>query len=174
MKVRNLVAAAMVLGAPTLALAAPAGTPTPVGTFKQWSAYTSNEADGKMCFIASQPTDSKYSKPVKGRDPAFFMITAIPAKKIVNEASTIIGYPFKDGTKVTVDVDGAKFIMFTDKDSAWVENPAQEPQLITAMKTGKKMSVVGTSRSGTITTDSYSLSGISAALDALAKACPGS
>jgi hypothetical protein len=174
MKLRNLLAAAIVqIGATTLAFAQPTGTPTPLGTFKQWGAYTSDETDGKMCFIASQPTDSKSSQPIKGRDPAFFMITVIPAKKIANEASTIIGYPFKDGSKVSVNVDGAKFVLFTDKDSAWVENPAQEPQLIAAMKGGHNMTVQGTSRRGTITTDTYSLAGISAALDAMAKACPG-
>ncbi|HZP21564.1 MAG TPA: invasion associated locus B family protein [Bauldia sp.] len=170
MNVNGLIAAAaFLLGATSLALAA---SPSPIGSFKQWSAYTSNEADGKMCFIASQPTDTKTSQPISSRDPVFFMITVIPAKKIVNEASTIIGYAFKEGSKVTVDVDGTKFTMFTDKDSAWVENPADEPQLVAAMKGGSKMTVQGTSRRGTVTTDSYSLSGISAALDAIAKACP--
>ena len=54
------------------------------------------------------------------------MVTIIPSKKIKNEASTIIGYAFKDGSKVTVDVEGKKFTMFTDKDNAWIENQAQE------------------------------------------------
>ena len=98
-----------------------------IGSFKQWNAYTSSEKDGKMCFAASQPTDSKYQPNVKvSRDPVFFMVTIIPAKKIKNEASTIIGYAFKADSKVTVDIDGTKFTMFTDKDSAWIENPAQE------------------------------------------------
>jgi hypothetical protein len=40
------------------------------------------------------------------------------------------------------------------------------------MKKGKSMTVEGTSRRGTVSTDSYSLSGITAALDAITKACP--
>jgi len=180
MDARIPLAAALILAGASAAFAAapappPGGaSPTSIGAFKAWNAYTSDASDGKMCFIASQPTDSKYApNAVKSRDPVFFMITTIPAKKIVNEASTIIGYPFQDGSKVTVDVDGAKFTMFTDKDSAWIEDPAQEPQLVTAMKSGRKMTLQGTSRRGTTTTDSYSLSGIKAALDAMAKACPG-
>lgn len=166
------IAAISLLGATALATAQ-VGSASSIGSFKQWTAYTSSEADGKMCFIASQPTDSKYEpNAVKSRDPVFFMITIIPAKKIRNEASTIIGYPFKEGSKVTVEIDGAKFTMFTDKDSAWIENPSQEGALIDAMKKGSKMSVLGTSRRGTLTTDSYSLSGITAALDAIAKECP--
>ena len=61
--------------------------------------------------------------------------------------------------------------MFTDKDSAWIENPDQENDLIEAMRKGTKMTVEGTSRRGTVTTDSYSLSGVTAALDAIAKEC---
>ena len=62
--------------------------------------------------------------------------------------------------------------MFTDKDSAWVETPSQEADLIAAMRKGKAMTVEGTSRRGTVSTDTYSLSGVTAALDAIAKECP--
>jgi hypothetical protein len=126
-----------------------------------------------MCFIASQPQDSKYQpNNVSSRDPVFFMITRVPAKNINNEASTIIGYPFADNVKVTVEIDGgSKFTMFTEKDSAWIENRDQESELIAAMQKGNRMVVVGKSRRGTLTTDTYSLSGISAALDAIAKEC---
>lgn len=175
MDVRIYLTAAGLLAATTAVAvaAAPPGGATSIGAFKSWTAYTSSESDGKMCFVASQPTGSKYDPPgVKSRDPIFFMITIIPAKKIKNEASTIIGYTFKTGSKVTVDVEGAKFTMFTDKDNAWIENPAQEGALVSAMKGGKTMTVQGTSKPGRITTDTYSLSGISAALDAIAKECP--
>ena len=173
MDVRILLTAATFMAGSAVGAAAQPGSASSIGSFKQWSAYTSTQSDGKMCFVASQPTNSKYApNAVKSRDPVFFMVTSIPAKKIRNEASTIIGYPFKDGSKVTVEIDGVKFTMFTDKDSAWIENPGKESELIAAMKKGTKMTVAGTSRRGTQTTDSYSLSGISAALDAIAKACP--
>src|SRR5947208_7953820 len=126
-----------------------------------------------MCFIASEPTNSKYTPSApKSRDKAYFMVTIIPAKKIKNEASTIIGYAFKDGSKVTVDVEGKKFTMFTDKDNAWIENQAQEATLVSAMKGAKTMTIEGQSKRGTTTTDTYSLSGLASALDAIAKECP--
>jgi hypothetical protein len=157
-------------GAPGASQTGPATT---IGGFKQWTAYKSNEANGKMCFIAAHPTDTKYfpSRP-KYRDPAYFMVTMIPAKKIKNEASTIIGYAFKKDSKVTVDVEGKKFTMFTDKDNAWIENTAQEATLISAMKSAKTMTIEGISQYGTTTTDTYSLSGLGSALDAISKACP--
>lgn len=154
--------------------AAPAGGPSPVGSFNAWSAYVSSEAGGKTCFAATQPTGSKYSRPISKRGETFFMVTSIPARNIRNEASTIIGYPFKAGSEVTVDVDGQKFKMFFNDSTAetsWAV-PDQEAALIEAMKKGSRMSVTSVSLRGTEVTDSYSLSGITAALNAVAKECP--
>jgi hypothetical protein len=172
MNARTLLTAASLVAA-AIAVA-PAQAATSIGTFKQWGAYTSSDSNGKMCFVASQPQDSKYQPDnVSSRDPVFFMVTSIPAKNIRNEASTIIGYPFADDVKVTVAIDGDNtFTMFTEKDSAWIEDPTQESGLIAAMKGGTRMTVVGKSRRGTLTTDTYSLSGVTAALEAIAKECP--
>jgi len=160
---------------PPAAAAPAAGSgPSPVGTFNSWSAYTSAEGGAKTCFAATQPTGSKYSKPNVKRGDAFFMITSIPSKNIRNEASTIVGYAFKAGSDVVVDIDGQKFKMFFNDSTAetsWAV-PDQEAALIAAMKKGTKMSVTATSGRGTEITDAYSLSGITAALNAVAKECP--
>ncbi len=156
----------------TSAVAAEAA-PTSIGTFNAWSAYVSSDASGKTCFAATQPQNSKYSRKVGNRGDTFFMVTTIPAKKIANEASTIIGFPFKAGSDVTADIDGTKYKMFFNDaagETAW-SVPDTEPALLAAMKKGKKMSVASVSSRGTDVTDNYSLSGVSAALDAAAKEC---
>ncbi len=173
-KLKTLLIASVAVAGLTTAAAAQSQTATPVGTFKDWNVFTANDAGGKVCFIASQPTDSKYSKPVSGRDPAFFQITTIPAKNIRNEASSIVGYTFAGDATVTADVDGASFKMFLDAsypDTTWAQ-PDQEAALVQAMKHGSKLTVTGTSKRNTTVTDTYSLAGISAAMDAMAKACP--
>jgi invasion protein IalB len=173
MKLRPLALAAIALFSLTGAAAAQSGA-TQLNTFKDWNAFTSNTADGKMCFIATQPTDTKYSQPVNGRDPAFFQITRIPSKGVVNEVSSIVGYTFATNADVTIDVDGAKFKMFLDAshpDTAWSVQET-ESALVEAMKKGHAMTLTSTSRRGTQITDSYSLSGITAALDAVTKECP--
>jgi invasion protein IalB len=158
------------------AAAAPTSSPsaTPAGTFQAWTFYTAGDGDGKTCFIAATPSDSKYSKPVSGRDPAFFQITTIPAKKVHNEASSIVGYTFASDAEVNADVDGTKFKMFLDAsypDTTWAQ-PDQEAALVTAMRHGHVLTLTGTSKRKTTVADTYSLSGIGAALDAMAKACP--
>jgi invasion protein IalB len=147
--------------------------PVPIDTFKAWGAYYSTDASAKTCFAVSQPTNSKYSKPVASRGDIYFMITTMPSKSIANEASAIVGFPFKAGSAVTVDIDGTKFAMFFNDaagNTAWAM-PDQEAALVDAMKKGTKMSVNSTSSRGTDVTDFFSLSGVTAALDAVAKDC---
>lgn len=152
--------------------AAPA--PTSIGTFTAWNAYVSSEGGAKTCFAATQPQNSKYSQSISGRGDAFFMVTTISAKGIKNEVSTIIGFRFKAGSSVTANVDGTDFKMFFNDgagETAWAV-PDQEAALVEAMKKGRKMSVTSTSSRGTGVTDFYSLSGVTAALNAVAKECP--
>jgi hypothetical protein len=85
--------------------------------------------------------------------------------------SVLVGYPLKQDSKVSVNVDGKTFVMFTKEDGAWVENIADESVLVAALRAGSKMIVKGTSRRGTNTTDEYSLAGSAAALDLAAKSC---
>lgn len=174
MKLRSFAIAAVALLGLTGAAAAQASGATLLGPFKDWKAFTSSSADGKMCFIATQPSDSQYSQKVSGRDPAYFQITRIPSKSVVNEVSSISGYTFLATGDVTIDVDGTKFKMFLDAshpDTAW-SVPETEPALVDAMKKGHVMTMTGTSRRNTVITDTYSLSGITAALDAVTKECP--
>ncbi len=172
MKSRILILAGALLASTSWAVAQQA--PTSIGAFKAWNAYVSNDADGKTCFAATQPQNSKYSRSISSRGDTFFMITSIPSKSIKNEASTIIGFPFKAGSDVTANVDGTDFKMFFNDaagETAW-SVPDSEPALVDAMKKGSKLTVVSTSSRGTAVTDSYSLSGVTAALDAVAKECP--
>jgi invasion protein IalB len=164
--------------AATVAFSAPPAfaqaSATNVGVFRDWNAFASNDAGGKICFVASQPTESKYSQTVSGRDPAFFQITSVPSKNVRNEASTIVGFTIRTSADVVVDVDGTQFRMFLDAshpDTAWAV-PEQEAALIEAMKKGRRMVVQSTSGRGTQVSDTYSLSGITAALEKLGQECP--
>jgi len=55
----------------------------------------------------------------------------------------------------------------------WVKNAARESALIAEMKKGVSLEVKAASTKGSETTDSYSLTGFSQAMDRLAKECPG-
>jgi len=144
--------------------------PTSLGAFVDWTAYTYKASDTKVCYVVSQPKASEAAKKVK-RDPIFFIITHMPGRNINGEVSTIIGYPFKEATTVQLKVDDAEFELFTNGDGAWADTTDKEKKIVAAMKTGQKLSVKGTSWKGTETTDNYSLSGFSAAMDKIDGSC---
>jgi invasion protein IalB len=139
--------------------------------FKDWSAYAATGSP-KVCFAVAKPTNSN-PKTVK-RGPIFFYISQWPADKVVNEISVKMGYPFSEGAKVTLTVGAAKFELFTKDEGAFVDKPETEAKIIEAMKTGSTMKIDGKSARGTATSDTYSLNGLSDALDRAAKECPPS
>ena len=138
--------------------------------FKDWSAYAATGTP-KVCFAVSKPTASNPKKIKRG--PILFYISQWPADKVVNEISVKMGYPFGEGAKSTVTIGSDRFDMFTKDEGAFVEKPEMETKLIEAMKTGNSMKIEGKSSRGTATTDTYSLNGLSDALDRAAKECSG-
>ena len=142
---------------------------TPIDAFNAWSAYTVKEKDGKACYIASQPQDSK-PKEAK-RDPIWLLVTHRPYKKVENEVSVYVGYPFKEGSTARLEVDGQPFELFTSEDTAWSNTPADDAKLVDAMRKGATLLVKGISSRGTETLDRFSLSGFTAAMQAIGEAC---
>ena len=160
----------LAIGVILIATSAHAAEPQLLSEHDDWAAYTyQNNTEGKVCYAVSQPLDSE-PKNVR-RDPIYFLITNRPAKNVKNEVSVITGYPYKKGSSTTTTIGGSKFSLFTSGDGAWVEDSGKEKNLIRAMKRGADMIVKGTSWRGTVTTDKYSLKGITAAVEAIDGAC---
>ena len=143
--------------------------PILLGESGEWAAYTYKAADTKVCYASSRPKSSE-PKSAK-RDPIFFLVTHMPGRKVKGEVSTIIGYPFKKDTTVELKVDQAAFELFTNADGAWADTAATEQKIVTAMKSGAALTVKGTSWRGTVTTDTYSLKGLTAAMAKIDQAC---
>ena len=146
-----------------LTAAAAAQSPTRIKQFDAWGAYSYNSGNSKVCYVLSVPTAKNPANVDHG--DIFFLVSQRPGQNISYEPQAMMGYPLKEASKVEVDVDGKKFTLFTRGNSAWVENAAQEPQLVAAMRAGTTMTVKATSRRGTNTSYSYSLKGVTAALN---------
>ena len=54
---------------------------------------------------------------------------------------------------------------------AWLKDTSDEDRMATAMRRGSSMTIKGTSQRGTLTTDRYSLSGVTAALNKIDETC---
>ncbi|WP_419906934.1 invasion associated locus B family protein [Hoeflea sp.] len=140
-----------------------AQSPSRISQFNAWGAYSYNAPNGKVCYILSLPTRKEPSNVNHG--DIFFLISQRPGQNISYEPQAMMGYPLKEQSKVNVNIDGKNYVLFTKGDSAWVENAAEEPALVAAMRAGSTMTVRATSRRGTDTTYTFSLSGVTAALN---------
>jgi hypothetical protein len=151
--------------------AAGGAEPTLIGQFGSWGAYTAMPNGKKVCFALAKPASSKTSPPNRPRDPSYAFVSTRPAEKVVNEVSFMIGYALKPGSESTLEVGGASYAMYTQGDGLWIKNAAEEEKMVEAMRKASDVVVKGTSAKGTETTDTFSLKGLSQALDRLAQDC---
>ena len=162
---RLLVAITVGVSVATTAIAADKS----LGTFKAWSAMSFDEDKKTVCMMWSQPekAEGKYKK----RGEIFVFVTHRPSDREMNKLSFEIGYTFKESSKVHVTIDGRAYALYTDGSTAWNYEPKDDTRMVKAMRAGRTMIMEGTSSRGTRTRDTYSLSGFTAAHNAINKAC---
>jgi hypothetical protein len=153
-----------------LAPAAQAQQATELGTFNAWTAWQATDASGVICYVSATPTSSEPSG--ANRDPIHFMIIHRKGMGTKNEVQTIIGYPFNaTDAKASASVDGKSYPMVTEGSAGWLASTGDEGGFVQAFKAGSNLVVRGTSQRGTNTVDTYSLSGATAAMNAIDTAC---
>jgi len=138
---------------------------TKIGQHNAWGTYSYQAQNGKVCYVLTVPTDKQ--PPTLDHGDMFFFVSQRPGQKVSFEPQFIAGYNFQENSKVTVTIGDKSFSMFTKGKSAWVENAAEEPALINAMKGGSDMKVSAKSGRGNPTNYVFSLKGISAALTSI-------
>jgi invasion protein IalB len=143
-----------------------AQTATRIGQHNAWGTYSYQSENGKVCYALSVPTDKQPSSLDHG--DIFFFVSQKPGQNVAYEPQFIAAYDFRENSKVSVRVGDRTFTMFTQGKSAWLENAAEEPQLVAAMKAGMDMTVSATSRRGNETRYTFSLRGLTAALNSIA------
>lgn len=140
-----------------------------IDNFGDWSAFTATEGGAKFCYMASAPkkAEGKYTK----RGDVYAMVTHRPAENLLDEVNVRAGYTYMKGSEVTVTIGGASFKMFTDGGRAWTFEKKDDKAIVLAMKRGSTMVIRGTSSRGTLTTDTYSLTGFTKAYNTISQAC---
>lgn len=149
----------------TIAAAGPAlAQATAVGQHKDWGVYSYQAGNGKVCYAMSVPKEKQPSSLDHG--DIFFFVSQKPGQNVASEPQFIASYNFQEGSKVIVSVGDKSYTMFTQEKSAWLENAEEEPQLIASMKAGSDMKIAAKSGRGNDTNYLFSLSGVTAAIDA--------
>jgi invasion protein IalB len=152
----------------------PAAQATLLGQYGDWGAYTASPGGRKVCFALAKPTSSVDNPPNRrtAANAVYMFVSTRPEEKVANEVSLLItGYAFKPNSEAAMAIGNAPFAMYTQNDGAWVKNAADEARMVEAMRKGADVVIKATTSKGTQTTDTFSLKGISQALDRVAQEC---
>ena len=149
--------------------AASAQSVTLIGTFKDWAAYSASEGAGAVCFAMSKPSDVSPSP--DGYTQAYLYLTHRPSENVSNELNLVAGFEFAPDQPATLTVGGKSFDLFTQKDAAWLLDTSQNDSLAGALRSGNSVVVQGTSAKGILISETFSLSGATAASRAIDSGC---
>lgn len=141
-----------------------------LGTFGDWTAYSSTQGRNKVCYILSKPKDRQPRN--LNRDPGFLFITARPAERVRNEVSFVLGFPTNERTPGEAAVGQTTFALSPKGKNAWISNAAEENAFIEAARRTQSLTVKATSGRGNVSTDRYSLAGFTQALERMRRECP--
>jgi hypothetical protein len=153
----------------TLTVAASAQQVRMLGEHRAWASYAANDSAGAVCFAMTKP-ESVTPTP-DGYSQAYIYITNRPAEGITTEFNLVAGFSFQPDSKATINVGGQVFNLFTQNDAAWLDDASLSSALASAIRAGSSMVVEGTSAAGIKITQSYSLSGATAAQQAIGSGC---
>ncbi|EJF76518.1 invasion associated locus B family protein [Bartonella birtlesii] len=144
-----------------------AQTPSRLNQFEAWGTYSYKSSKDTICYVLSVPLQSLPTTVNHGDN--FFLVTKRSHSPVSFEPQFMAGYTLKEGSKVTVIIGDKDFDFFTKDSSAWLSSSELEKQLVSAMRAGMNMTVKALSKRGTSTTYTYSLKGVTAALNAAEK-----
>ncbi|MBM3546353.1 MAG: hypothetical protein FJX54_05345 [Alphaproteobacteria bacterium] len=140
-----------------------------LGNFEKWSAFTYLEEGKPVCYLASQPSDSKGGPQNRGQ--VFLKVTHRPGAKAIDVVSFGAGYTLKANSEAEATVGGTVFKLFTKDDRAWAHDEKTDKALVQALVKGATLVVKAAPTRGPESTDSFSLTGFGRAHQAINQAC---
>jgi len=151
------------------AKAGPGGSQaTLLATFGDWSAFLSQQGRSKVCYALVKPKEQA-PRDLK-RDPAYLFVSFRPAENVRNEIAVVLGFSTKDD-KAEATIGRTTYALVAKGQNAWVQNPAEETQVVATMSRGQTLVVKALSKRGAKVSDTYSLSGFGPALERARKEC---
>lgn len=151
--------------------------PAQVAQYKAWRVFTLGAGTTKACYIVSEPVQKAPKNARRGE--IFISLAHRPGQGVYDEVSVRIGYPFSSKSNPYARIGSNNYSFFTGAKMggtssawAWMKNPAEHQQLVKAMRQGNQLIFKGRSKRDTLTTDSYSLLGFTAAKKKMDELCP--
>ena len=146
-----------------------------VSTETDWSVFV--EDNPTQCWIVSAPKSIRNTRDgqevAARRGDIRLFVSFWPGQDKASEVSVTGGYPYRDGSSVSLTIGSSSFELFTDGELAWAASPEEDQRIVAAMRRGAQAVVVGESGRGTRTEDTFSLLGFTAAVQDAESRCAG-
>ena len=126
--------------------------------------WTLKKINDNTCSVFQLPVSEKGDYTIRG--VVFFHVFKDDGVEYVRIDA---GYPYDTGKNIKVSIDGNNYQFFGENEFAW--SSKDDRLIVDAMKAGKEMIVVGFSKKGTETTDTYTLIGFTNAYNSMQKDC---
>jgi len=138
-----------------------------LGKFGDWNVIGYVENGNRNCYIHSTPVEQSGNYTRRG-EPYILVIRRPDRSEYVSVTS---GYPYKQDGEVEVEIGDTTVMLFVDGEKGWTKSADDDTALVKAMRAGATLTVHGTSAKGTFSLDTYSLSGVTAALNEIRTSC---
>ena len=140
-----------------------------------WSVFV--ESDPQECWGVSAPKETVNTRdgnPVTvRRGDILLFVFYRPGASVQGQVAFTGGYPFASGSTATLNISGTNFQLFTEGEWAWPATPEDDQRIVAAMKRGSNATIQARSGRGTVTNDTFSLLGFTAAVEEAARRCAG-
>lgn len=165
MSIRTILATPFLVAAFALPAYAQPG-PQMVKKFGDWALYSYKSAGKTNCYALTTPQKSLPASVDHGDN--FFLVAPKPSGSGFYPQA-IMGYDLKGGSPMTVAVGDDKFPFTPKGTSGWTQSEGDDAAVVNAMKGGSSLTLNAVSARGTQTSYTYSLAGISAALQQVSR-----
>ena len=134
-----------------------------IGIYSSWGAF--RDAAPARCFAIAEPLGQK--RPTR----PFASIATWPGDGQRNQLYLRLSRHRAPAAKVTLSIGERRFELLAGPADAWSPDPRTDHAIVTAIRSGRSMSVESVSTAGQPFADTYALKGAATAIDAAAVGC---
>lgn len=150
-------------------ISAAASSPSLQGSYGDWRVYSRYDGAQRLCYVVS---DAKTKAPSSVRHgDIHFLVANWKSGAATEQPSFMADFSLKSDRAPTVKIGSANYPMYVSRNEAFIADNSSETNLVDKMRTGSTMKINAMSQRGTNVSYTFSLKGITAALDKAKKAC---
>ena len=150
-----------------LLVAAPAAARDSLGVFDRGGAFA--DVSPMRCYAIAQPAQSGGAS----RWRPFASVATWPGRGARNQLHIRLSRERNPQSRVTLSVGERRFELVAGNADAWAPDSRADAAIVTAMRSGRSMSIETLARTGAPFADVYALRGAATAIDAASLGCVG-